>query len=77
MNEAENARIAELDGRMTEIEIKFSYLEDFLNKLQNIAVEHDKTIDQLKAENRILKQKVRELVESQEGDIPNRRPPHY
>lgn len=77
MTELENEQIAELNGRMTGIEIKFSYLEDFLNKLQNIAVEHDKTIDQLKAENRILKQKVRELVEAQEGDIPNRRPPHY
>lgn len=77
MTELENEQISELNSRMTEIEIKFSYLEDFLNKLQNIAVEHDKTIDQLKAENRILKQKVRELVEAQEGDIPNRRPPHY
>lgn len=77
MTELENEQIAELNSRMTEIEIKFSYLEDFLNKLQNIAVEHDKTIDQLKAENRILKQKVRELVDAQEGDIPNRRPPHY
>lgn len=77
MTELENEQIAELNSRMTEFEIKFSYLEDFLNKLQNIAVEHDKTIDQLKAENRILKQKVRELVEAQEGDIPNRRPPHY
>ncbi|MCQ2593769.1 MAG: SlyX family protein [Treponemataceae bacterium] len=77
MTELENEQIAELNSRMTEIEIKFSYLEDFLNKLQNIAVEHDKTIDQLKAENLILKQKVRELVEAQEGDIPNRRPPHY
>lgn len=77
MTELENEQIAELNSRMTEIEIKFSYLEDFLNKLQNIAVEHDKTIDQMKAENRILKQKVRELVEAQEGDIPNRRPPHY
>lgn len=77
MTELENEQIAELNSRMTEIEIKFSYLEDFLNKLQNIAVEHDKTIDQLKSENRILKQKVRELVEAQEGDIPNRRPPHY
>lgn len=77
MTELKNEQIAELNSRMTEIEIKFSYLEDFLNKLQNIAVEHDKTIDQLKAENRILKQKVRELVEAQEGDIPNRRPPHY
>ena len=75
--EEENAKIEELNNRMTSIEIKFSYLEDFLDKLQNIAVEHDKIIEQLRTENRILKQKVRELVENQEGDIPNRRPPHY
>ena len=67
----------EFDSRLTEIEIKLSYLEDFMNKIQKITVEHTESIDRLKAENRTLKAKVAELVEFQEGDIPNRKPPHY
>lgn len=67
----------EFDSRLTEIEIKLSYLEDFMNKIQKITVEHTETIEKLKAENRALKAKVTELVEFQEGDIPNRKPSHY
>ena len=67
----------EFDSRLTEIEIKLSYLEDFMNKIQKITVEHTEAIERLKAENRTLKAKVAELVEFQEGDIPNRKPPHY
>lgn len=67
----------EFGSRLTEIEIKLSYLEDFMNKIQKITVEHTETIERLKAENRALKAKVTELVEFQEGDIPNRKPPHY
>ena len=67
----------EFDSRLTEIEIKLSYLEDFMNKIQKITVEHTEAIERLKAENRTLKAKVAELVEFPEGDIPNRTPPHY
>ncbi|MBQ0167615.1 MAG: SlyX family protein [Treponema sp.] len=67
----------EEESRVTALEIKLSYLEDFVNKLQSIAVEQGKTVDTLKAENRVLKGKLEELIEAQEGEIPNRRPPHY
>lgn len=67
----------ETDERLTNIEIKLAYLEDFLNKLQKIAVEQGDLVDTLKAENRVIKNKLSELIEAQEGDIPNRRPPHY
>ncbi|NLK46453.1 MAG: SlyX family protein [Treponema sp.] len=65
------------ENRLTSLEIKLSYLEDFLNKLQNISVEHTNEIDILKAENRILKEKISELLEAQEDEIQNRKPPHY
>lgn len=68
---------AEEESRITALEIKLSYLEDFVNKLQAIAVEQGKVVDTLKAENRVLKGKLEELIEAQEGEIPNRRPPHY
>lgn len=67
----------ELENRCTNLEIKLAYMEDFLNKLQNIAVEQGKILDKIVAENRVLKNKVRELIEAQEEDMPNRRPPHY
>lgn len=66
-----------VSSRLTAIEMKLAYMEDFVNKLQDIAVEQGDEIDRLKAENRILIKKVKELVDAQEGDIPNRRPPHY
>jgi len=65
------------ENRLTSLEIKLSYLEDFLNKLQNISVEHTNEIDILKAENRMLKEKISELLEAQEDEIQNRKPPHY
>jgi SlyX protein len=67
----------ELDSRLTQVEIKLAYLEDFLNKLQNIAVEQGNYIDALVKESKTLHNKVQEIVENQEGDIPNIRPPHY
>lgn len=70
MSEQENERF-------TDIEIKLAYLEDFVSKLQTITVEHTNTIEKLKKENAYLKSKLAELLEEQEGDIPNRRPPHY
>lgn len=66
-----------MEERITALEIKLAYLEDFLNKLQAIAVEQGDVIDTLKSENRVLKAKITEILDNQEQDIPNRRPPHY
>ena len=62
--------------RITALETKFSYLEDFMNKLQAIAVEHTEAIDRLRAENKALKEKLGEVSDATR-DIPNVRPPHY
>ena len=66
-----------MEDRITALEIKIAYLEDFLNKLQAIAVEQGEIVDTLKVENRVLKSKIKENLDNQEQDIPNRRPPHY
>ncbi len=58
------------------IETKLAYLEDFVNKLQSIAIEHTESIDRLKSENRALKAKLGEIDDAMQ-DIPNVRPPHY
>ncbi len=62
--------------RLTAMETKISYLEDFMNKLQSIAVEHTEAIDRLKNENKALREKLGEVSDAVQ-DIPNVRPPHY
>ena len=62
--------------RIARIEMKLSYLEDFMNKLQAITVEHTDSIDRIKAENRALRDKLGEVSDAIQ-DIPNVRPPHY
>ena len=63
--------------KITNLEIKLAYLEDFVNQLQEVAVLQTKDIEKLKAENKLMSEKIRELLENQEGDILNRKPPHY
>ena len=65
------------EERITYIETKLAYLEDFLNQLQEVTVEHEKIIDKLLSENKAMSIKIKELSDNQEGEIPNVRPPHY
>lgn len=66
-----------LEKRITNLEIKFSYLEDFLNQIQEVCIEQTKTISLLKKESRLMAEKLHDLLENAEGEIPNRKPPHY
>jgi SlyX protein len=52
-------------------------MEDYVNSLQSVVLEHTKTIDLLRTENKLLAQKVKDMSELMEGDVPNRKPPHY
>ena len=65
------------EERIIQIETKLAYLEDFLNQIQGVAVEDSKTIEKLREENRLMAQKIRDISDQMEGDIPNRKPPHY
>ena len=67
----------ETDERLTAIEMKLAYMEDFVNQIQNVAVEQAKTIDKLQKETKLMADRIREMSKSMEGDIPNRKPPHY
>ncbi len=68
---------SETEQRIIALETKIAYMEDFVNQLQAVSVEHTETIEMLRKENRLLANKVKELSDQAEGDIPNRRPPHY
>ena len=65
------------EERITSIEIKLAYLEDFMNQLQEVSVGQEKRIEKLERENKFLLEKMKEVSENLEGDIPNRKPPHY
>ena len=67
----------ETNERLTAIETKLVYMEDFVNQIQNVAVEQTKTIDKLQKEIKLMSDKIREMSDAAEGDIPNRKPPHY
>ena len=67
----------ETNERLTAIEMKLAYMEDFLNQIQNVAIEQTKTIDKLQKEIKMMSDKIREMSDAVEGDIPNRKPPHY
>ena len=67
----------ETDERITAIEMKLAYMEDFVNQIQDVAVEQAKTIDKLQKEIKLMSDKIREMSDTMEGDVPNRKPPHY
>ncbi len=66
-----------MEERITNIEIKLAYMEDFMNQIQEVAVKQAEEIEKLKHDNQILSQKLKDVYENMEGDIPNRKPPHY
>ena len=67
----------ETEERIIALETKLAYMEDFVNQLQEVSVEQDKTIELLRTENKMMSQKIRDLSDAIEGDVPNRKPPHY
>ena len=67
----------ETDERLTAIEMKLAYMEDFVNQIQNVAVEQAKTIDKLQKEVKLMSDRIKEMSNNFEGEIPNRKPPHY
>ena len=67
----------ETEERLTAIEMKLAYMEDFVSQIQNVAVDQTKTIDKLQKEIKMMSDRIREMSNQMEGDIPNRKPPHY
>ena len=67
----------EIDNRFMAMEMKLAYMEDFVNQIQEVAVQQAKDIELLKTENKILSQRLKDVMENAGADIPNRKPPHY
>ena len=69
--------MTEIEERLTAIEMKLAFMEDFVRQIQEVAVEQAKTIDMLKKENKLISDRLRDMADYLEGDVPNRKPPHY
>lgn len=65
----------EIEEKFIALETKIAYMDDFIAKLQEVAVENQKEIRILREENQILSGRIQDLSDNIE--IPNRRPPHY
>ncbi len=65
------------ERRLTAVETKLAYLEDFVESLQTAVMDHDSQLEFLKKENRRLCSKIAELEESGGVPLQDRRPPHY
>ena len=57
--------------------MKIAFIEDFVRQMQEVAVEHSKTIKKKKKENKLISDRLRDMSDYLEGDVPNRKPPHY
>lgn len=66
-----------MDEELIKIETKLAFLEDSVMELIKADEEHRRKIETLTHENRIMKEKIRELIDMVEEDIPSRKPPHY
>ncbi len=65
-----------IEDRFQTIETKLTFLEDFLQRLQDEVVSKNNLVDKLSAEHKALKEKVLQLSADIE-DVPSRKPPHY
>lgn len=73
----ESNTVTEMENRITKLEMKLAFMEDFIEQLQEVTVQQNKNMDRLQAENRTMSEKISEISEQFESEIPNRRPPHY
>ncbi len=66
-----------MDNKIQELEIKVAYLEDYINELNKIVINHDVKIDKLILINKQLRERVGFLEENQKETRENIPPPHY
>lgn len=59
------------------LEIKVSYLEDTVSKLNDVIIDQERTIGSLIMRIESLEKKVEDLIEVTGEARPNRKPPHY
>jgi SlyX protein len=67
-----------MEERLTEIEIKLVHLEQALNELNEVMVQHSDLIDKLHSKNNKLKEQLEMLGSGEPNPDPDHeKPPHY
>lgn len=72
----DEATAKEIEERLVSLETKLSYIEDFIDQLQEVSVAQTKQIDVLREQNQALSGGLQDLRESVD-EIPDKKPPHY
>lgn len=60
--------------RITQLEIKISYMEDYVDKLNTVILEQNEKINSLRKD---LKHINSHLHDDKDENLPNEKPPHY
>lgn len=64
------------DERVTRLETRLAYLDDYTQQIQKVVLEQGEQLERLSAENRHLLEKITELSDNQPAP-GHTRPPHY
>lgn len=67
----------QIDERLTALEIKASFTEDLVDKLEQIVVQQQATIDALRQQTRALAQRLQDDDPGARLSMNQDRPPHY
>ena len=54
MQQNQENQVDQTQERLTNIEMKLAYMEDFVNQIQEVAVEQAKEIELLRKENKLM-----------------------
>jgi SlyX protein len=67
-----------MEERLTEIEIKLAHLEQAMNELNEVMVQHSDLIDRLNSQNTKLREQLDMLGSGESNPDPDHeKPPHY
>ena len=66
-----------IDDRLTTLEVKATFTEDLVDKLEQIVTQQQRVIDRLLKHTRELGKRMQEIEPTSPGGTARERPPHY
>ena len=69
--------MSEYENRIMELEIKNSHLEDTIEQLNQIVFQQQKSIDTISRHLQQIQNKISNLQEGNDKELPEPPPPHY
>ena len=67
----------DINNRIMELEIKNSHLEDTIEQLNKIVIQQQQSIDEIVRHLEQIQNKISNLQESHDKELPEPPPPHY